>query len=204
MSRKNCIIGIDPGLSGGIAVYDPAAKKLVTVFAMPVEKEQKGRSVEKNVDINALALAISDAVTEYGVDHIIVEKVAASSQMGVSSAFKFGNGFGIVQAVAELYVPNVHYVSPQKWKARMMLPKDKKASIELARKMFGKSPWFMYDSKDGLAEAALIAFYGARDLVVIEEENEPCPKCGDVNWDGDFCDDCGYPHFNEEEEDPLS
>lgn len=174
MSRKNCIIGIDPGLSGGIAVYDPAAKKLVTVFAMPVEKEQKGRSVEKNVDINALALAISDAVMEYGVDHIVVEKVAASSQMGVSSAFKFGNGFGIVQAVAELYVPNVHYVSPQRWKARMMLSSKKEQSVELARKMFGKSPWFMYDSKDGLAEAALLAFYGARDLdITTEEEEDP-------------------------------
>jgi len=172
LSRKNCIIGIDPGLSGGIAVYDPAAKKLVTVFAMPIITTQNGRHTDRNIDINKLALFISDAVMEYGVDNIVVEKVHSSPQMGLASAFKFGEGFGIVRAVAELYVPNCHYISPQKWKARMMLSTDKKGSVEAARKLFGTSPWFVHSSKDGLAEAALIAHYAARDIVTTPVEEE--------------------------------
>lgn len=176
MSAANCILGIDPGLSGGLAVYDPKRKRLMTVFSMPTVTEIKGRYKERNIDINKLALFVSDAVTEYGVDHVLIEKVAASPQMGVSSAFKFGDGFGIVRSIAELYIPNVHYVTPQKWKARMMLSSDKKQSVETARKLFGESPWFTKVSKDGEAEAALIAFYGARDVVHVaanDEEDDP-------------------------------
>jgi hypothetical protein len=31
-----------------------------------------------------------------------------------------------------------------------------------------------------------------------EYDGEPCPDCGDsAGWDGDFCAECGYPHFED-------
>lgn len=176
-----CVIGIDPGLEGGMAVYDVVAKKLVEVRPLPVVDEGSGRYKDNNVDAHAFAEMIAVAVEAYDVQLVVIEKVHSSPQMGVASAFKFGDNYGIVRMASMIYAPRVEFVTPQRWKARMMLSFDKKQSLAMARKMF-PGEWFPRAKDNGLAEAALIAFYAARDL--------------DVGM-------VAHPHFDEEE-DPLS
>lgn len=176
-----CVIGIDPGLSGGMAVYDVAAKKLVEVRPLPVEEIKSGRYTDRNIDAHAFAEMIAVSVEAFEVQLVVIEKVHSSPQMGVASAFKFGHNYGIVQMASMIYAPRVEFVTPQRWKARMMLSFDKKQSLTMARKMF-PGDHFPRQKDEGLAEAALIAFYAARDL--------------DVGM-------VAHPHFDEEE-DPLS
>jgi hypothetical protein len=72
-----------------------------------------------------------------------------------------------------IYAPRVEFVTPQKWKARMMLSFDKSQSLALARKMFGHD-LFPRKKDEGLAEAALIAFWAAReDASNSQQEEDP-------------------------------
>jgi hypothetical protein len=65
---------------------------------------------------------------------------------------------------AEIYAPRVEFVTPQKWKARMMLSFDKAQSLAMARKLF-PGEWFPRKKDEGLAEAALISLYAAANLM---------------------------------------
>lgn len=162
------IIGIDPGLTGAIACYNshPKANDLLRdVVDLPITKLVISRKTIKNIDIPKLRLILNDMVRAWNVTDIVIEKVQASPQMGVSSAFKFGQTFGILQGLAEATGCTVHLISPQKWKARLILSGDKKKSVEKARTIFKGSHWYCKDSKDGQAEAALLAFYGAHHLI---------------------------------------
>lgn len=167
--RQNCILGIDPGVGGGIAVYDPIKKELVAAWAMPIIKKQIGRSVERKVDTKQLAASVIDACVEYDICAIALEHVHSSPQMGVTSAFSFGQTFGRIEAVCDLCGPVVHLIRPAAWKQRMLVKGDKSASVNAARVMFGVSPWFTKNSCDGVAEAALLAAYAAKDIVQLEE-----------------------------------
>lgn len=171
--RHDCIIAIDPGLEGAVAVYDPSAKKLVTVWEIPTIVVQKGRKREQRIDAVKLGTWLTEAIVEYGVSDIVLEEVHSSPQMGVKSAFSFGRTFGKIETVCELYGPKLHRVSPAVWKARMVVKGDKKQSVLAAQKLFGVNPWFNRISYDGRAEAALLAVYAARDLISVEEDYDP-------------------------------
>lgn len=172
--RQNCIMGIDPGLLGAVCVYDPKFHEIPALWNIPISKEIKKRKVIREVDVTAFRRAVLKAVEDYNITHIVVEDVHASTQMGVSSAFKFGRTFGIIEAVADAAeVVKVEYVTPARWKARMMVSSDKKQTIEKAISVFGAAPWFSGKSvRDGQAEAALIAYYGAKDLVTVPVEDD--------------------------------
>lgn len=174
----SCVIGIDPGLSGGMAIYDVVEEKLVEARALPVEVIQKGRHTDKNIDEYAFASMIAEAVEAHDVELVVIEKVHSSPQMGVASSFKFGDNYGIVRMAATIYAPRVEYITPQKWKARLMLSFDKNQSLKMARELFGDE-WFPRKKDDGLAEASLIAMYAAKELKLQmcfaqpEEEEDP-------------------------------
>lgn len=178
-----CVIGIDPGLSGGVAIYDVATKQLVEVRPIPVIVEQHGRYKSSRIDRYALASQLAEAIEAHEVSLVLIEQVQSSPQMGVASSFKFGQGFGEVCMAAEIYAPRVEFVSPQRWKARMLLNSDKKNSLAAARKLWGKEPWFPKEKHEGLAEAALIALYASTNYELTET--------------------IMHPHYAEED-DPLS
>lgn len=168
--KSPCIIGIDPGLSGAMATYDPVAHEIRGLISMPILKLIQGRHTSKSIDIHQLKKHFDTVCENHDILGIVIEKVHASPQMGVASSFKFGDTFGITRALAEATGNNVHYVSPASWKPKLLLNSDKKQSIEKARKVFGKSPWFIHDSKDGPAEAALLAYYASRYLIDVETD----------------------------------
>ncbi len=172
--RKGCIIGIDPGLSGAIAVYDPYLKELAAISRIPITTDIKNRKTNREIDAKALFKLLEKQIRDYAVQAIIIEDVHASPQMGVSSAFKFGKGFGIIEAIAEgSEVTKIEYVSPARWKARLNVPSDKSRSIARAIEIFGKVPQLAGNHvKDGEAEAAMIAYFGAMDIVQIETADE--------------------------------
>lgn len=169
MSKTKCIIAIDPGLSGAMCTYEFDKNEIKGLISMPVIKTIKGRSTNTNIDVAALTRYFKTSCENHEIVAIIIEQVHSSPQMGVASAFKFGEGFGITRALAQATGCRVVYVGPAVWKPKMLLTNDKKLSIEKARKIFGQSPWFTKSSKDGPAEAALLAVYAARQLDVTKE-----------------------------------
>ena len=97
----------------------------------------------------------------------VVERVHAMPDQGVSSMFRFGEGYGIVQGVLYAFGIRMLMPPPSVWKARLSLTQRKDDSLSLASNIFGPANTDRYFSRkkdNGRAEAALLAVYGAQSL----------------------------------------
>lgn len=163
MSRY--ILGIDPGLSGALAVVDSTSQQLVDVFRMPVNVVKKQNKL--NGDALAGWFRFLDLIT--ATDHFAyVEDVHSRPRQ--AGQFQFGLNTGIIHGL--LYGHEIPFalVSPMAWKSFYGIKRvndetkaDKKTEArEIATRLF---PTFAHEFKrvrdDGVAEAALIALYGA-------------------------------------------
>lgn len=147
-------IGIDPGITGAIAVLDSNAK-FVTLIDMPVMAKGKGHSKIKN-QVNPVALY--ESLAPYKSSIALLEQVNAMPAQGVSSMFSLGDTFGSIRSVlATLYIP-VELVSPQTWKKFYKLPADKEIARAKAIQLFPEAS--LHRKKDSdRAEALLMAKY---------------------------------------------
>ena len=142
------ILGIDPGKTGALAwVHDDGL--LPHIVDMP------------DVTGAALAAVLADMIHDNRPDVAWVEQVHAMPRQGVSSTWKFAEGYGVILgALGALGVP-VRLVTPAAWKKAARLPKDKTAARQRAIELWPDlSERFARVKDDGRAEAALIALYG--------------------------------------------
>lgn len=143
-------IGIDPGLTGAIAVLGHG--NYYGVYDMPVVSKGSG-SVKNEVDPAGLA----SLLREFGDDiFCVIERVNAMPKQGSSSTFSLGDSFGCARAVAASLGISVTYVSPASWKKYFRLPSDKEASRALAVRMYPIAPLNLKKHADR-AEALLMA-----------------------------------------------
>ena len=106
------IIGIDPGLSGGIAILKE--NKVLDLFDMPVMSE--GKKNKRQLNSAQLANLIKKNIKTNEDVAVVVEQVNAMPGQGVTSMFNFGQSFGAIKGVcAALEVP-IYFVRPSKWK----------------------------------------------------------------------------------------
>ena len=148
------IAGIDPGANGGLAYLGRSG---LTVLPVP--------KVGKEVDKPAWASDWHSWLDQ--ADHIFIEQVGAMPGQGVTSMFNFGLVTGFVQALAFSAGVPVSFVRPQEWKKGVGIPtgSEKGASRIRASQLFPNDAdkWSRVKD-DGLAEAALIAYYGSLKL----------------------------------------
>ena len=137
------IVGIDPGKSGAIAIIDDFRAHIVDVIDLDGQHSTMLRAIPSNTTI-------------------FIERVASSPRMGVSSAFSFGETFGLLQGIALSKQCAVRYAMPRKWKSFFNLSSDKDASREKARQLFPEQAHLFKRKKDAdRAEAVLIAYWGS-------------------------------------------
>ena len=114
------ILGVDPGLAGGIFLLDPRQPSTGTAFDIPTHQLTRGGKPKREVDIQCLLGLLSP-----GLEHAFVERVGAMPGQGVSSSLAFGKCGGIILGVlAALRVP-VTEVPPAQWKRALGVPKAK-------------------------------------------------------------------------------
>jgi len=147
------IIGIDPGLSGALAILGPAGE-LERLEDLPVIRD--GRLAW--VDGGALQSLLLDTLNGRPV-RAIVERVSAMPRQGVASAFNFGVGFGSVLGVLQALHIGIELVTPAVWKRALHLSADKAASLHKARLLYPSAELHLV-KHDGRAEALLLAHYG--------------------------------------------
>lgn len=148
MSEDYFIMGVDPGLSGAIAFYNPKFANLIAAYDLPVIGKE----------INAAELF--DIIDSFKPVAAIIESVHAMPKQGVSSSFNFGMSYGVVRGVVSASKIRTHLVAPTKWKKYFSLSSDKDASRALAIRYWPDSPHFRRKKDHGRAEAALLALYG--------------------------------------------
>ena len=118
------IIGIDPGLSGAIAVMHD--KKVINMYDMPLMAE--GKKNKRQLNSSQLVNIIKENINEDEEAVVVVEQVNAMPGQGVTSMFNFGQTFGAIKGVcAALNLP-IFFVRPSKWKKYFELINSSKDS----------------------------------------------------------------------------
>lgn len=143
------IMGVDPGFSGGLAFLDAEAHQ-VDAYKMPVERRSNGKTYLLGAEVGRL-------IKKHGPIEAWIEDVYSSPQMGVTSAFSFGEGKGVLVGVCSALDVPIRLVSPATWKRSMRLTADKSQAKAMARAIFPLTKL----STEGKCEAVLIAVYGS-------------------------------------------
>ena len=106
------IIGIDPGLSGAIAVLEN--NKVLNMFDMPVMSE--GKKNKRQLNSALLVALIKENIESSKEVSVVVEQVNAMPGQGVTSMFNFGQTVGANKSIcASLELP-IFFKRPSKWK----------------------------------------------------------------------------------------
>ena len=152
------IIGIDPGLSGAIAVLkDNIVQEL---FDMPVMPE--GKKNKRQLNSAQLVKIIKDNVDKNIETIIVVEQVNAMPGQGVTSMFNFGQTFGAIKGISAALGLPIFFVRPAKWKKHFeLINSSKDASRTKAIEMYPSISDQLSKKKDvNKSDAILIArFY---------------------------------------------
>ena len=118
------IIGIDPGLSGAIAVMHD--KKVINMYDMPVMAE--GKKNKRQLNSSQLVNIIKENINKDEEMIVVVEQVNAMPGQGVTSMFNFGQTFGAIKGVCAALKLPIFFVRPSKWKKHFELINSSKDS----------------------------------------------------------------------------
>ena len=118
------IIGIDPGLSGAIAVLKN--KKVLNIFDVPVMSE--GKKNKRQLNSAQLVKLLKDNIKDDEEVSVVVEQVNAMPGQGVTSMFNFGQTFGAIKGICAALGLPIFFVRPLKWKKHFELVNSSKDS----------------------------------------------------------------------------
>ena len=143
------ICGIDPGKQGGLAF-------------------KKGNEVKAISFTKLTKPEIAYSLKSIMPDKVYLEKVHSMPKQGVTSVFKFGEGFGHLKGVLDALCIPYELVSPIKWQTKLSCRTggDKNISKEKAQQLFPQVPKITH----AVADALLIMEYGFRQEAVKEIE----------------------------------
>ena len=163
MTALSKVVGIDPGLSGAVAVLENGHYQ--AVHDIPLTTNSAGKRVP-------CAQGVALLLRDYWPDLVVIEEVNAMPSasgkdgkrrtMGAQSMFNFGRGFGLVEAAVVIQKLKIEYVRPAAWKRRCGLINAKKDTHrQLAIDLFPNAEDELRLKKHhGRADALLIARYG--------------------------------------------
>ena len=168
-------IGIDPGVSGAIAVLVGGTASAYDMPVATVGKTRKRSEVLEGQIVERVQWALDFSARFAGPPQIVcwIEQVSAMPGQGVSSMFGFGVSYGIVRGVVAGLGIRCELVTPQAWKKHFgLIGADKDAARAVASRLFPSTS--LARKKDvGRADALLIAEYGrARETVALEPQRE--------------------------------
>jgi hypothetical protein len=167
------ILGVDPGLSGALAVVEwiNNVPTLLGATDMPVI----GSGAKARIDV----IAAAEWINKHAPSLAFVERTQAFPLQGRSSAFIFGRSTGAIEAVLTLCRIPLTLVEPTVWKRKLHLPgKDKEAARQLAAARFPSMHHVFARKRDhNRAEATLIVL-AAFQLPVSSPKPKKCADCG--------------------------
>jgi crossover junction endodeoxyribonuclease RuvC len=145
-------LGIDPGLSGALAIVEPINGVPVLIDA--IDMPSTGTGAKARVDI----IAAAQWIAKHAPSTAYVERAQAYPGQGASSGFSYGRAVGAIEAVVALCSIPLILVEASAWKKQLRLPgKDKEAARQKALQLFPAQHVLLARKRDhGRAEAALL------------------------------------------------
>jgi len=163
------IIGIDPGLSGAIAVLKN--NKVLNTFDMPVMSE--GKKNKKQLNSAQLVKLLKDNIDNENNEEIsiVVEQVNAMPGQGVTSMFNFGQTFGAIKGICAAMGLPIFFVRPSKWKKYFeLINSSKDSSRTKVIEMYPLLSDALSKKKDvNKADAILIARYFSETRLIAQD-----------------------------------
>ena len=159
------IIGIDPGLSGAIAILEN--NKVLNIFDMPVMSE--GKKNKRQLNSALLSNLIKENIGNAEVA-IVVEQVNAMPGQGVTSMFNFGQTFGAIKGICAALELPIFFVRPSKWKKHFdLINSSKDSSRTKVIEMYPKMSNLLSKKDVNKSDAILIARFFSETRLI--EEN---------------------------------
>tara|TARA_Y100000817_G_C16568470_1_gene416459 strand:- start:40 stop:525 length:486 start_codon:yes stop_codon:yes gene_type:complete len=151
------IIGVDPGLSGAIAILEN--NRVKELFDMPVMSD--GKKNKRQLNSAHLVKIIKDNIKDSEDTVMVVEQVNAMPGQGVTSMFNFGQTFGAIKGICAALGLPIFFVRPAKWKKYFeLINSSKDASRTKAIEMYPYISEKLSKKKDvNKSDAILIARY---------------------------------------------
>jgi len=156
-------VGIDPGLSGAVAMIEDNYVRLYDAPSWAVEYK---KGVRHEYNVAGMVGIIIEAIARVENRGSIVaglESVHSMPDQGVASSFKFGVGLGIWQGILAALGIKYQMIPPQRWKKALMdgMGKEKDASMVVAQRLFPSAD-IRLRKHHGRADALLLAEYMKR------------------------------------------
>lgn len=190
--NNKLILGIDPGLTGGIGVITHTGE-FVSVLEIPVIKGVKGKSKSQyNMALMADILRSLQRGEEKQILMVFVEQVHAfpaygvskkkavkdgkvkdgkvkdgedanKPRQGITSTFTFGTGYGMILGIlAALQIPYT-LVTPQRWQKNLFKDLPGKDPKQKGQ-LFVSQRFPELKIKKNLIDAFLIAYWGYKEI----------------------------------------
>lgn len=169
------VIGIDPGMEGALARFDSERNEL-DIVDMPIWRQSIGKTVRNRID----EVGIRDYFEVgklFGIDLVVLEAVGGRPKQSASGAFVFGDGVGVLRATITCNRIAWEATPPSVWKRLMRVPVDKPGIRQAFLQRFPQYGHLIEGSlvtngplkgqraiKDGRAEAAMLAMFGATHM----------------------------------------
>ena len=151
------IFGIDPGLSGAVAILEE--NKVIDIIDIPVMSE--GKKNKRQLNSAHLAQYIEKNTLDINNTVVVVEQVNAMPGQGVTSMFNFGQTFGAIKGICAALSLPIFFVRPAKWKKHFeLINSSKDSSRTKAIEMYPNLSDQLSKKKDvNKSDAILIARY---------------------------------------------
>lgn len=159
------VIGIDPGLDGGLACIDSAG---LLIEVMPT----LGATGKRDLDIPSILRLLRGWRDTLGARNVYLEKVGARPSESPVACFRFGEGVGILKGLAVSLDLAITEVLPQTWHkvicAGMPAGDPKGNAVKRAAQLYPRVSFLATQRSrvphSGMCDAALIASHGLREI----------------------------------------
>ena len=147
------IIGIDPGLSGAIAILEN--NRVLNIFDIPVMSE--GKKNKRQLNSALLVNLLRENINKNEEVAVVVEQVNAMPGQGVTSMFNFGQTFGAIKGICAALDLPIFFVRPSKWKKHFeLINASKDSSRTKAIEMYPKLSVQLAKKKDVNKSGAIL------------------------------------------------
>lgn len=158
--QNKYIVGIDPGLSGGISFLRDDG--CLIVFDMPTVKKTVSGKQRRSIDRERLRQYFDRS----DILHVMIERQGTRPGQAAGSTMVTGTNYGLIEGIILANYHPYTIIAPQTWKKNLNVPKDKKEAMQRATELMPRAAHRWANAgQDGRAESALLAYYGRQTVL---------------------------------------
>jgi Holliday junction resolvasome RuvABC endonuclease subunit len=156
-ASNNRILGVDPGVHGGLAIIanDGNVPQVIAAIDVPLV----GVKAKERVDV----IALQEWLLQHGPDLALIERAQSMPRQGSSSTFKYARAVGAIETAIMLCGIPIEIIEASGWKRHFQLHGgDKEGARQRALLMFPSAHDLLARRRDhNRAEALLIAVFSS-------------------------------------------